>query len=384
VHLRKLIASTLCASSIAAIAAASAAPVTAPPLVRPDRIELPSADGKSLSGLLHAVVDKRGRLRLLADRDLRIYALQEGRWRQIEQLRTSKHDVPIVRTVAMSPDGDTWMLTQPGDPELLYFVRGEEKSLPDVGWTVMAVGLPGGTPSVAIAPFATQRAKAEAFGDGPVPLVLRLEGDEWVPFAQRSLEPPVTRDHELGSHQMRDYSDVFLANGANGSLWLAQKNAYVVREYASSGKLRVDIGTEKPTVEYRDRTTAEQQKFQGAMKGRPAAEVKRWEEGISRQVPKQVIQGVAASDGSHAFVLRQSRDGSGLELDRYDGVLQRAQRTRVEIPRFSWARSFVATSDGLVVVSASFNDEVWLFPWERLETAAWQPLREARIRPTAR
>jgi hypothetical protein len=286
-------------------------------------------------------------------------------------------DSDTVLHAALSPDGDSWLLyDMPDHPMLL---KGDEvRNLPSSGWDVSAVAYTIDGPILAVLPVLVGGGDAATAVPRTAlmkpPFLLRLDDDQgWQQLVpgkvfERS-EPRALLPQDLRAERSSR-----LAGGAKATLWVAQQDAYVLKQYSRAGVLRGSLIVGGGRVQWRDRTEDDWKYLE---KSARAGGMKLDRSHLANVEAVHVVRALAVQDSRVYFVVETS---AGLALDRWDTdaeVLQRVQLGNLSIG--SGRLSLAAGRDGLYLAGAHLGEPVWRLDWQRLEGAKWKPVPEAVV-----
>jgi hypothetical protein len=304
--------------------------------------------------------DTKGRLHLFRGASLRTHRLKSsGQLDEPEALKPfggEERSLDIV-TVALAPAGDAWLAGNATG--VRYFVGGKEVLLPEPDFIVTGVGLPGGTPTVAIEPKNLSGRTAVQL-PGEVPYLLQLDGDEWRPLASERLE--ITEPKDLVGLRFHARVARRMAAATRHRLWVAHQARYLVELLSPAGKrlLRLQVGTAEPGLR---RETAEEHRSVVEAIG---AEMAGSEPGERIEYVNRAL----ADGGDGRLYLLVSERGGALALDRLDALEQKLERVHLANVE-PQGLTLASSSDGLYLASVDGSGGVWRISWEVLEGAQW-------------
>ena len=336
--------------------------------------ERPQPNGQALQFLQ---ADAKGRLYLLHADTLAIDQLQpSGKLVAIGKPPANRAtDSDTVIHAALSPDGDGWLLY--AMPDHLMLLKGDElRDLAPAGWDVSAVAYTTDGPILAVLPVLV------GGGDASIPetalmkppFLLRLDDDQrWQQLVpgrvfERSEPRALLPQDVIAERSSR------LAAGAKATLWVAQQDAYVLKQYSRAGVLRGSLVVGGGRVQWRDRTEDDWKYLErSARAGGMTLDRSR----LAGVEAIHVVRALTVQD-RHVYLVVET--SAGLALDRWDtdtDALQRVQLGKLSIG--PGRLSLAAGRDGLYLAGAHLGEPVWRLDWQRLEGAKWKPVPEAVV-----
>jgi hypothetical protein len=273
---------------------------------------------------------------------------------------------------AMSRQGD-WVFLVGRDVHV--YALGEDKVLPALGWLPVSVGFLHGDPVVGVTP---PRLPAGPDEDaGAPPLLLRPLHDGWTAELREGAALPL--DHRYDHMAERADRSVIVLDDREGRYYLARQYAYRIerRRQGRGGSLdELRIGAGKTVL-------------------RPAAEP---DAQLGRQVKAEGMDtaGLASSSfrGVAAlYALAQGGPGGLLyavvgpgvadkkcALDRIDWERHKVDRVGINLPCLGRV-SLAAGRDGLYFADFSGEEGRYFLGWDRLDTATWESVKDAKFTP---
>lgn len=338
-------------------AAAPAGAEEAPRPLRPQPVAAGTWEGPQF-----VQADKKGRVAFLHARELAVVPLTEGDGLgEGEKLAsTPLESSDAVTRGAMGPHGD-WVVRQGYD--VRWFRSGKEIPVPASRWPVWSVGMLDGRPVAAVVPSPIGRPSPD---DGSeLPILVEMVGKDWRLLA-------AAPDEELGGERMglMQRHAAHLMVDDSGDLWLAYQYRYLIRQFSSAGRLKLEITVDDAEVALRD----EAESAGDAAHERLARAQARMQNGSEARVNRaeEAIRAVAEGrDGRYYFLTYVAgKKGRGPHLDRFDPVLGTLERVRLALDLTGGA-SLAAGRDGLYLAAFSGQNGRWVMPWEDVEAAAW-------------
>jgi hypothetical protein len=318
------------------------------------------------SGPQWVAADAQGRAVLLDGESRTVRSFKNGVFTDAEALPGSALGHGVIRRAVRSRSGDGWLLFVP--PDGLRTLQGDEvERLPPVGWVVNSIGLHGDRPVVSVRPTIPGRVRAPGAGAETAPLLLSFSGDGWDPFFERDDLPVDPDGVDLDSAML-------FATDSQRNLWAVHQYRYRAYRFSPTGKLRFLLAVEggEPARDEADdeeraaarRALAEEARARGlSLEGATLTPV----------TAKPTINGVVVGrDGNVYFFLPRGLDGKPA-LDRYNPYTHAVERTGIQL-EYRGHVSLAAAREGLLLAGYNVKSGVWLVPWERLETARWQPV----------
>lgn len=327
--------------------------------------------------------DKQGRVFLLNADTLEVFQITtNGKLSLREELKPlADHEASrLVHQAVMSPSGDVWVLLQPGN-RVRRFEGRKEKPLPAVKWRPAAVAAPDGAPVIAVLPMEIVSGR-DMGGDlesresrEKPPFLLRLGSTRWETLQEGDflfLENP---DAGL-LDSARGASEVWLAATPEGSLWVANRNAYRLQHVSPLGKVKLELVVGKGKPEWIERTEENWTRLE---------EIARKEKfpfsrsRLSTVTYKPVVRAMAYGRDGRVYLAVDTPDG--LALDRFDPdpnrqVLERVLLQGIEPGNLTMA----AGRHALFFAAVEGTQGRWSIGWELLETAKWKPVAEAALK----
>lgn len=358
-----------------ALAANGAGPPVQQQALRPETL----AEPEGWAGPRFLDSDKEGRVFLLHAESLTVYALnRHGELKVFDKLEAlaSPDEPEPVLAAAMSRDGGRWLLQVFGQKPLRLFVQRKEKSLPALEYMLGAIGFAGDEPLITVAPLKLGQPMVLSTSE-PAPMLQRLVSSQWKTLVEEILPFERGQDPLLAFRTPRQ---AVFAHGAEGSFWMAQRHAYRLRHYSSTGKLLFEIRAGEGKIELRERTTSEQERLEASTAAAGEQGVRFGQ--LSRQVAKKAIQAVATSRDGKLFwlVAPDATDGKGLALDRYDPTGKgQVERLLLELPSYDGRQSLALGNDGLFLANHQSGSGLWFASWEALEAADWRTLPDVEL-----
>jgi hypothetical protein len=341
------------------MSAASAAGAEEPP--RPLRPQ-PVAAG-AWEGPQFVQADKKGRVALLHARELSVVPVTDGDGLgESEKLAsTPLESSDAVTRGAMGPHGD-WVVRQGYD--VRWFRNGKEIAVPAVRWPVWSVGMLDGRPVAAVVPSPIGRPSPD---DGSeLPILVEMVGKDWRLLA-------AAPEEELGGERMSlmQRHAAHLMVDDSGDLWLAYQYRYLIRQFSSAGRLKLEITIDDAEIALRD----EAETAGDAAHERLARAQARMSKGSQARVNRaeEAIRALAEGrDGRYYFLayVAGEKGGRGPHLDRFDPALGKLERVPLAVDLTGGA-SLAAGRDGLYLAAFSGQKGRWMTSWEDLEAAAW-------------
>jgi|CXWL01.1.fsa_nt_gi hypothetical protein len=309
--------------------------------------------------------DKKGRLVLLRGGNLMTHRLRSnGQLDEPDRLKAyggEDRSLDVV-TAAFSPAGDAWFVGNA--TAVQYFLGGKEVLLPSPDFIVTGVGLPGGTPTVAIEPK-NLSGRATVWLPGEAPYLLQLAGDDWQVLASEALD--VAKPTELLGLSFHARVARRIAAAPQNRIWVAHQARYRVELLSPTGKrlLQLKVGTGEARM--RRATEAEHQDLVAAIGADLAG---------SKPAERIVWVNRALADGGDGRLYLLVSDGGKLALDRLDPLELKLERIHVANVE-DQGLTLAAASDGLYLASIDGAGGFWRIRWEVLDQAKWQAVPEA-------
>jgi hypothetical protein len=335
--------------------------------------ERPHPSGQVLQFLQ---ADAKGRIYLLRGDTLAVERLlPSGKLVANGKPPANRAEGETVIHAALSPDGDSWLLYDMPD-HLMLLKSDELRDLTPSGWDVSAVAYTLDGPILAVLPVLV------GGGDATVPktalmkppFLLRLDDDQrWQQLVPgRVFERSEPR--ALVPQELRAERSSRLAAGAKATLWVAQQDAYVLKQYSRAGVLKGSLVVGGGRVQWRDRTEDDWKYLEGSAR---AGGMKLDRTHLANVEAVHVVRALTVQDHRVYLVVETS---AGLVLDRWDAdadVLQRLQLGNVATG--PGRLSLAAGRDGLYLAGAHLGEPVWRLDWQRLEGAKWKPVPDAVV-----
>jgi hypothetical protein len=276
------------------------------------------------------------------------------------RLETTAVSSDLVLDAALDPGGEQWLVR--ADSAVRWFVHGKEKPLPSLKWYPWSIGFLRDDPVVAVVP--------RPMGDlidyeklGPVPALLRLEGDDWATL----LEIPDLRVKELHKDRaamMKAMVEnaVYFAGDKQGKLWVAGQYAYRLKRLSSAGRSLLEIRMEGGKPRQRIAAKAGKNGF-NSVPADPA-----------------ILDLTEGRDGNLYLVVHT--DTGGLALDRYDRGRSVLERIPLDLD-LNGRLSLAAGKDALYIASWNGQGGRWKISWAALDEAKWQKLEGVEVSGSA-
>jgi hypothetical protein len=279
----------------------------------------------------------------------------------------------IVLDAAVCAGGD-WVILTASERPVRFFPRGEEDLIPAPDWDATGVACAGGSPAVAVEFMQPTNGPPRARPTKPPGLMLRWDGESWVPYVDRLLDLTGRVSGEDFVDKMEAASRVVTTPDYRGRLWVGQAGFYNVRRITSSGRVDTTIESGPMEVKLVGPSGEELKMAERAMRQMGAAGAK------MRPTPltDRAVLGLAeGADGSLYIFVAPRLAGGKLAIDRYSPGEGRMMRTYVEGQVGAQMASFVADASG--IYWAERNGKAWRLPTEALEKARWEPATGVRV-----
>jgi hypothetical protein len=345
---------------------------------------LPVAESTPLwRGPQFVQADSQGRVFVLNGESLELFQVVAGdklasRGR-LEASGSVAGEPAVSRQAVMSTAGDVWLLLD-SSGKVRLFRGGKEKYLPQTVWIASALAAPRGTPLLAVKPGqAVQGRDMGTQGDpghppAKPPFVLQMGESEWETLVQGDFLRLGSTKASIGS-EIRAGSEVWMVAEADGTLWIAHRNAYRLQRYSPLGKLKDEIVVGDGAVKWAERSAEDWKKLEATAKENKFPFSR---SGVSPFQETAVTRSLTVGRDGRVYLLVETP--KGLALDRFDPDPARQVLERVTLGGLDSGRYSMASGrQGLYVAALLGDGGRWRLPWESLEAAKWQPVENTAV-----
>jgi len=323
--------------------------------------------------------DAKGRLYLLRGDTLAVDQLQpSGKLTPATKPPAEPaSDDSVITDAALSPDGDQWLLLI-GHERLAVLKEEKLRALPAPVWVVSALVFTVDGPAIAVLPVqetsgedATTPPARASFDKPPLLLGFDEQKGQWQTLVPgkvfRRSESRVPLPLEIRAERAS-----IVTTGAKGSLWLAQQDAYALRQFSRAGKIEASLAVSGGSVQWKDRTEDDWKRLETSA---ASSHMKVQRSQLGSLQATRVVRALTV-EGSRVYLVVETP--AGLALDRWDAVTQVLDRVRLANITASPSRlSVAAAHDGLYLAGGHLGEPVWRLDWQRLEEAKWKPVPNA-------
>jgi hypothetical protein len=322
--------------------------------------------------------DAQGRIFLLHGDDLQVdQILPSGKVVVVRKPQRKEAEDAGVSEAALSPDGRSWIIDRQPPGTLTLLTSDDQRQLPHLHWMPSALAYTDSGPIIAVVPLQIGGESAEApssrsAADKP-PFLLKLNEQTWqtlvfqdMPAANADGRPAVSMPYVKAERDAR------LAPGRKGRFWVAQQNAYLLRQYSGLGALEQSVSVGKGQMLWQERTADDWKAMEKVVQANGAP--------FDRsRLPKmhavRVIRGLTAQrSGNQVYLAVDTPEG--LALDRWDADTQMLDRLLLGVTPEPGRISVAAGRYGLYLAARGLGEPVWHLDWLQLENARWKPVPE--------
>lgn len=325
------------------------------------------------NGFQFLQADARGHVFVLNGETLELFDVDSTGDLRKKSVLERKSGSPSVAAweAAMSPSGD-WLLWQPPN-ELRYFRSGEEVQIPATAWAVSALGVLQGSPILGVLPASVGAPAATADPrDELTPVILSADDSAWKILVARK---PFERENRKAGlmQEVHTACDVHLATSSDGTFWLASQNAYLLKEYAATGKAKDEVRVGEGKVRWVDRSDKDWKEIEKAAQSQGRG----FERSNFAPVRGVLVnRAITVSRDGRVYLLVETDDG--LALDRYDSTALTLERVLLRsIDPGPGRLNLAAGQDGLYIGGRTGAAGRWRVAWETLDQAPWRPVPNA-------
>lgn len=321
--------------------------------------------------------DRAGRVFFFRGNTFEVYPVDKtGGFGNPVRLQSLDDEKGLVHGAVLNSAGDQWLVY--ADFSIRRFVDGKEKPLPAPGWNPWGVAFLRDTPVVAVIPRPMDRIR-NLPKTMEVPWLLRLDSDRWNPMTKlRTLD--VAGLLKTGGMNKAIAEDaVFLKDDREGKLWAARQYSYHVQRFSPGGRLLLDITVEGSKPERREESKGIEIKLHGAADN-PSEATRDARKETATYFPftaEPVILGLTEGRDGRFYFLVRTKEG-GAALDRYDPERVVLERLSLQL-KIEGLFTMAAGRGAIYLAAWEGRKGRWRIPWETLEQAKWNAVKDAEI-----